>query len=71
VSSFLASHSRAELHAAVEAAKADGELISLLGVFRSNFNQMFVLGRHDPAFFQPLMAALPELRAYLQLPEAR
>jgi dolichyl-diphosphooligosaccharide--protein glycosyltransferase len=40
-------------------------------VFRSNFNQMFVLGRYDASLFEPLVASLPEVRAYLQIPQAR
>jgi dolichyl-diphosphooligosaccharide--protein glycosyltransferase len=41
--------------------------LHLLGdaVFRSNFNQMFVLGRYDANLFEPLSTSLPELRAYL------
>jgi len=33
-------------------------------VFRSNFNQLFLLGRYDPALFEEIQRDLPHLRAY-------
>lgn len=33
-------------------------------VFASNFNQMFLLGRYDPALYEPVFDAFPALRAY-------
>ena len=37
-------------------------------VYRSNLNQMFVLGRHDPALFVEAQDLWPHTRAFLLRP---
>jgi len=48
----------------LEAGAAPAVLVASESVFRSNFNQMFVLGRFDPSLFSLVFDAPPTARAF-------